>query len=414
MKAAQSEDCLSLNIWAPAKKGKRPYPVMVWIHGGGWIGGSGSGFGPDGGNAYARQDVILVSINYRLGILGFFAHPELTGQSRYYGSGNQGLLDQIAALEWVQHNIRSFGGDPNRVTIVGESAGSSSVILLNASPLTKGLFRGAIAESGPMDAVFDRVTAEKKGVDFATAHGGLAALRATDAATLIRLPWDNPFANVDDFLIPDGVEARTAAQRDGAVPFMLGWNSDEGKDLAPEVLGITKDFTAADYVPLLKRIMGKDPPAEFLKDYPGTTDAEARASAERITTDFMMGMHMWGLATQRNVIGTAPTYVYYFVHRPAEPLKPCAYGCEAGHGAEIRFAFGQLDQDRRPWSAADRSLEAQMVGYWTNFAKTGNPNGVGLPSWPTFNGKNDSVMRLGTDDEVKLRGNIPEYHFTPN
>lgn len=414
IKSPQSEDCLSLNIWAPAKKAKRAYPVMIWIHGGGLFGGSGSQFGRDGGDAYVRQGVILVTINYRLGVLGFFAHPELSAESPYRGSGNQGFLDQIAALGWVQHNIKAFGGDANRVTIVGESAGASSVTLLSGSPLAKGLFHGAIAESGMMSGGLDRATAEKNGADFAAAHGGLVALRTMSAEKLIQLPGMILAANVDGYLISDSLEARKAAQQEDAVPFMVGWNADEGKDLAPELLGITKDFKAADYIPMLKRIMGQNPPAEFLKAYPGNTDAEALESVQRFTTDFIMGMQMWGFAMQQKVIGKAPAYVYYFLHWPVEPTTPCGYGCKAGHGAEIRFAFGQLDQDKRSWSADDRALEAQMVCYWTNFAKTGDPNGASLPRWTAFNGNSDSVLRLGTNDEIEARGKIQEYGFTPN
>lgn len=409
----QSEDCLYLNIWAPA--GARKLPVMVWIHGGGFFGGAGSLPGTDG-TRLTRQGVIVVTLNYRLGVLGFFAHPELSAESPAKASGNQGIMDQIAALGWVQRNIQAFGGDPNRVTIIGESAGAISVAALVASPLARRLFQRAIAESGndgvPMDAsetaMFARAGAEAEGAAFAQALGAahLADLRAIDADTLIRKPWA-PRTIVDGHVLREDMAAIYRNHRQNDVPILVGWNADEGKDLAPEILA-TNDFAAARHSALMGKLLGHPPSAKVLADYPASTDVEAQASIFRFTSDYW-GWRMWRWADLQAQARSARPYVYYFVHSPAEPASPCAYGCQAGHGAEIRFVFDQLDQDPRAWSPADRRLTQEMVGYWTNFAKTGDPNGKGLALWPAFDGTKRSVQRLGTAAEIQARGTLPDF-----
>jgi para-nitrobenzyl esterase len=409
----QSEDCLYLNIWAPART--RKLPVMVWIHGGGFFGGSGSQAGTDG-SRLTRQDVIVVTLNYRLGIFGFFAHPELSAESPAKASGNQGILDQIAALHWVQRNIVAFGGDPNRVTVMGESAGAVSVAMLVASPLAKGLFQRAIAQSGndglPLDpsenSRFDRMQVEAEGAAFAHGVGAehLADLRAIDADTLLRRSW-TPRTIVDNHLLHEDMETMYRNHRQNGVPILVGWNADEGKDLAPEILA-TSDFTAAGHNALLARLLGHAPSAKVLADYPATTDAEARASIFRFTSDYW-GWRMWRWADLQTQARSSKPYVYYFVHSPADPATPCSYGCEAGHGAEIRYMFDQLDQDPRAWSPDDRQLARELVGYWTNFAKTGDPNGEGLAAWPAFDGTKANVRRLGTDAEVRERGALPDF-----
>jgi len=409
----QSEDCLYLNIWAP--RAAKKLPVMVWIHGGGFFGGAGSQAGYDG-TRLTRQGVIVVTLNYRLGIFGFFAHPELSAESPDKASGNQGILDQIAALRWVQRNITAFGGDPTRVTVMGESAGAISVAALVASPLAKGLFQRAIAESGndgvPLDPsenmMFDRTQAEAEGSAFAKGvnAGHLADLRAIDADTLIRKSWA-PRTIVDHHVLREDMTTTYRAHRQNDVPIMVGWNADEGKDLAPEILA-TSVFTAAGHSALLARLLGHTPSARVLADYPAATDAEAQASIFHFTTDFW-GWRMWRWADLQAQARSSKPYVYYFVHSPAEPATPCGYGCNAGHGAEIRHVFDQLDQDPRAWSPGDRQLTREIVGYWTNFAKTGDPNGIGLPAWPAFSGAKASVRRLGTAVEIQERGALPDF-----
>ncbi|MEJ1097064.1 MULTISPECIES: carboxylesterase family protein [unclassified Pseudoxanthomonas] len=409
----QSEDCLYLNVWAPA--GAKKLPVMVWIHGGGFFGGSGSQAGTDG-SRLTRQGVIVVTLNYRLGIFGFFAHPELSAESPAKASGNQGILDQIAALRWIQRNIAAFGGDPDRVTIMGESAGANSVAVLVASPLAKGLFQRAIAESGnaalPLDRsenwMFDRTQVEAEGVAFAHQLGTehLADLRAIDADTLIRKNWA-PRTIVDNHLLVEDMETTYRNHCQNDVPILVGWNADEGKDLAPEILG-TSDFTAAGHGALLARMLGHTPSAKVLADYPATTDAQARESVFRFTSDYW-GWRIWRWADLHAQARSSKPYVYYFVHSPAEPATPCNYGCQAGHGAEIRYVFDQLDQDPRVWSSDDRQLAREIVGYWTSFAKTGDPNGEGLVAWPAFDGNKANVKRLGTTAEIRERGALPDF-----
>lgn len=405
IKEPQSEGCLRLNIWAPAKPGK--YPVMVWIHGGGFFGGSGSQMGADAGNSIVAHDVILVSINYRLGVLGFFAHPDLSAESPDLGSGNQGILDQIAALKWVQKNIAVFGGDPDRVTIFGESAGGGSVALLTMSPQAKGLFHRAIAESGTADTLQSKTDAEKHGADFAKAQGAshLADLRRLDVDKLIRQPWHGQ-PNNDGYALPENMADTYTSGRHNMVPVITGWNSDEGQDLAPESLG-GKPITAAKYEAALKMFFGPQA-ASIEQGYPGRTDAEAEASAYRLSTD-MMGFSAYRWATLQANAKAAPAYVYFFVHWPAEPTTPCGYGCKAGHGAEIRFAFDQLFMEKRAWTDDDKRIAGQMIDYWTNFAKTGDPNGEGLPKWPVFDGAPTSVEVLGNEAEIKERGAFPDF-----
>jgi para-nitrobenzyl esterase len=413
----QSEDCLYLNVWTPAAADKTKLPVMVWIHGGGFFGGSGSQPLFDGAQL-VRRDVIVVTLNYRLGVFGFFAHPELTAESPDHASGNQGLLDQIAALKWIQRNIAGLGGDPKRVTIMGESAGGVSVAILVASPQAKGLFQRAISQSGnaglPLDAAerpqFDRTAAEATGLAFAreTGAASLASLRALPAEQLLAKPW-TPRTIVDGHLLREDLAATYRAGRQNHVPILVGWNADEGKDLAPEILG-TSEFTAAGYPALLEDLLKRKPPTALLAAYPAGNDAQARSSIFRFTTDYW-GWRIWWWARLHQAEKGDRAYVYYFVHSPAEPSTPCTYGCNAGHGAEIRYMFDHLDQDDRAWNTEDRRLASQLAGYWTTFAKSGDPNGADLPGWKPFDGSEGSVRRLGSDEEIAARGGLPAFEL---
>jgi len=410
VKMPQSEDCLTLNVWAPAGKAARPYPVMVYIHGGGLTSGHGSEWGPDGGRSIVRKGVILVSINYRLGMFGFFAHPELAAEAPDHVGGNQGFRDQIAALQWVKRNIAAFGGDPHNVTIAGESAGASSVTALTVSPLASGLFQRGIAESGVVGPLPPATTLENLGKALGDALKAphLADLRKLSADDLLKQKWQT-MPILDGAVFTEQPQHSFKTGHQNKVALLLGWNADEGVDLAPDVLG-TKDITAANYESLLHRPFGPQVPPVVLTLYPGKTDAEAKASAQRLITD-MIGLSHFGWATTQQKTSTQPVYLYFYTHTPAEPPanNPCTYGCKAGHTAEIRFAFGQLWREPRAWTSDDLALEEQMLGYWTSFAKTGDPNGAARPKWPAFDGTPGTVQRLGSAAEIRERGNFMDF-----
>ncbi|WP_198120595.1 carboxylesterase/lipase family protein [Massilia rhizosphaerae] len=414
----KSEDCLYLNVWTPEQAQK--LPVIVWIHGGGFYGGTAAVPMFDGGTL-ARRGVIVVTINYRLGIFGFFAHPELTAESPDKASGNQGIEDQIAALRWVKENIAAFGGDPGRVTIMGESAGGESVAMLVASPQAKGLFQRAISESGndgmPMDpgenALFDRKAAERDGMAFAKSVGAahLADLRALSVAALQKAAWE-PHPIVDGHVLREDLTTLYRNHRQNDVPLLAGWNAEEGKDLAPEILGTDK-FTAANHRALVAKLLGHAPSAALLAAYPGATDAQAKASIDRLTNDWW-GWRMTHWAALQAKYGQDKPYVYYFAHRPTEPVTPCGYGCGAGHGAEIQYVFDHLGQDPRPWSAYDRQLANRLADTWAAFARTGSPNGKGLPAWPAFDGTGATIQRIGDAADLEARGKLPDFSlFAP-
>lgn len=410
---AKSEDCLYLNIWAPEKANK--LPVIVWIHGGGYYGGTAAQGGFDGANL-AAHGAIVVTINYRLGIFGFFAHPELSAEG---ASGNQGLLDQIAALRWVKENIAAFGGDPDRVAIAGESAGGTSVGAMVVSPLAKGLFQRAIAESGyaavPLDAAdtrhLDRRRAEQQGLAFAKGLGAtdLARLRALSVEQLQKPAW-SPQAIVDGHVLREDLATTYRHHRQNDVPLLVGWNAEEGKDLAPEILG-TGDFTAARHRELVAKLLGRTPSEALLARYPGSTDAQAKAAIDQLTNDWWgWGSLYWAKLQARH--GRAKSYAYFFAHQPAEPATPCGYGCRAGHGAEIPYVFDNLDKDARAWSKSDRELAARLARTWVQFAAMGSPEGKGLPAWPAYDGTNASVMRIGNEAELK-RYPLPDFSVFP-
>jgi len=409
----KSEDCLYLNVWAP--ENAKDLPVIVWIHGGAMDSGTAAVPVQDGANL-AKRGAIVVTINYRLGIFGFFSHPELSAESPEHVSGNQGILDQIAALRWVQDNITTFGGDPNRVTIMGCSSGGESVALLVASPLAKGLFQRAVAESGndalpinPDDShrFNDKATAEANGLAFAKAVGAehMADLRKLDIKALQTQAW-LPRVYVDDYLLHSDLTTIYRNHEQNDVPLLVGWTAEEGKDLIVFYMDPDR-LTVAGRIEQMTRLLGRPPSDTLLTAYPGTTDAEATASMHRLMNDWW-GWRMAQWADLQTKYGHSRSYVYYFAHRPAEPPTPCNWGCGAGHGVEVQYLFDNLDVDPRAWSAEDRQLAAQLADTVVRFAATGDPNGAVLPIWPAFDGSNASILPIGNRTELQARP-LPDF-----
>lgn len=396
-----SEDCLYLNVWTTAKSAKDRLPVMVWIHGGGFTRGSGTGTAYDG-EILARKGVVLVTMNYRLGVFGFFAHPGLTQESGHHASGNYGLLDQITALRWVQKNIAAFGGDPKRVTIFGESAGSWAVSGLMASPLAKGLFQRAIGESGGQFADMDTLTvAEKTGEKLATtmkadqgsASDAVKTLRAISAEDLLKATdHDTVRAIVDGFVLPQTVAESFAAGKQNDVPLLIGSNADEGTSLVPQAANLK----ATTYISGARMRYGKLAEA-FLALYPGASDEQAVKSFYAAYRDQAFGWEMRTWARMQIKTGHHPVYLYYFT-RPAPGPLGQRFG--AFHALEIAYVFGNFPWPF-PWEEADHKLSDTITSYWTNFAKNGDPNGDGLPMWPVYSASTDQALELG--DKIATR-----------
>ena len=413
-----SEDCLYLNLWMPADNPQAKLPVMVWIHGGGFIAGSSSEPRQDAGNL-SKRGVMVVSLNYRLGVFGFFAHPELARESGHGASGNYGLLDQVAALEWVHNNIAAFGGDPGNVTIFGESAGSSSVCALMASPLARGLFQRAIGESGAMlgsRPMKSRAEAEQSGVKFAESAFGttsLETLRSIPAKYLLRGALKQPQEKfrpiIDGYFLPADPRSIYAAGEQSHVPLLAGWNRDEG--------GFKSYFTndaptVANYVTRAKARFGTNAET-FLQVYPATTDAEAKRAAQDFAGDQFTGYSTWKWLDLQLATGGSPVYRFEFDQTLPLPAnaKP---GTEptAPHASEIEYVFLVLPSKQLPWRPEDRKVSELMADYWTNFAKTGDPNGPGLPSWPAYNSADGyPVMRLGPDAAAAPDPHRGRYEF---
>jgi para-nitrobenzyl esterase len=410
------EDCLYLNVWTPAQSGAEKLAVMVWIHGGSNLNGAGSQPEYDGARL-AGKGVVVVTINYRLDIFGFLAHPELTKESDARASGNYGLLDQIAALQWVQRNIAAFGGDPTRVTVFGESAGSLDISLLMTSPLAKGLFARAIGESGGAltpNATFGPKPlqiGEREGADFVASTGAnsLAELRARPAAELLQAILKKPivygFGVVDGHVVPEHPASVFAKGRQNDVPLLVGWNADEGTLFAARVAFPANAPSYADRV----RAQFKEEAELALKLYPpGSTPEEDKAVFAALFGDQIIGYGTWAWAERTAASGTAPVYRYYFTRRPpGAPLLSLSPLTAPGvyHSAELYYVFDTLSVREWPWEEDDRRLADAMSSYWVNFAKTGNPNGPGLAQWSAYkpNG-GGQVMELGK--EIGLRAEL--------
>lgn len=384
-----SEDCLYLNVWTSAKSKKEKQPVLVWIYGGGLSSGSANCAVYDG-EEMAKKGVVFVSINYRVGVLGFMAHPELSKESGHQASGNYGFLDQIAALKWVKKNIAAFGGDPNNVTIAGQSAGSFSVNTLIASPLAKGLFHRAIAQSGGLLSsrfVQKLPDAEQQGVKFMQKANvkSIAELRNLSAEalqTLSNSSVDGRFGTTfDGYVLPTDFLAHFKKGLQNQIPIMTGWVSGDGDFL------VNTDVTVDSYKKEVAAQYG-DKSEAFLAIFPATTDAEAQLMKKKLTLLGFAGLPAHLLARYN----TQKSYLYQFSHVPTD--KPGFPNYGAFHTSEVPFALHTLHQWQRPWQQVDRDVENTVSSYWVNFVKTGDPNGLNLPEWKNYDRQTGNIMIL--------------------
>ena len=389
---AISEDCLYLNVWTPAKSAGEKLPVYFWIYGGGNVEGSTAVPIYDGENL-ARRGVVVVTINYRLGVFGFLAHPELTKEAGH--SGNYGLLDQRAALQWVQKNIAAFGGDPGNVTISGQSAGSGGVHNMVASPLTRGLFHRAITESGSgyvaNNAATTMADAEKDGQKFAAAKGAanLKELRAKSPQSLMAALSDGSSSAfrpvIDGYYLPIEANAAYVQGKQNDMPELTGMNRDERSSEADYG---TKPMSA--FQQAMQQRYGHDA-AAFFKLYPnGTQEQSGNSQKASFRDSGLVSMYMW--ARQRGKSAKSKAFTYYWTH-PEPGADSARYGTH--HTAEVPYVFNTLNQSQRPWAEQDRKLSDLLGAYWVNFMKNGDPNGPGLPVWPAFSAASPVTMELG-------------------
>jgi len=386
-----SEDCLYLNVWTAAQSAKEKRPVVMYIPGGAFSGGSGNVPVYNGRNL-AKKGLVVVTINYRVGVMGFLAHPELTKESQHNSSGNYGLLDQVAALAWIGKNIAAFGGNPECVTIMGQSAGAMSVHFLTASPLARGLFIRAIAQSGSYARIGpgeSLASAEKTGIRFAKARGAasLAELRAMPAADVIA-PAKEEFhflPVIDGWFLPESVDEIVAAGKQNDVATLTGWVADEGS--------FSDDYgmvSGEEFQKRLRQQAGAEA-GRILQLYPASTQAKAAESQKVLARDMsMVSMSVW--AGKRGKTGKTHVYTYVFTH-PQPGATRERY--QTFHSSELPYIFENLTQSPRPWTAEDEKIAGTMSAYWTNFITAGDPNGRGLPHWPAFGNTPDQTMALG-------------------
>ncbi len=391
-----SEDCLTLNVWTGASAASDRRPVMVWIFGGAYTEGAGSSPHNDG-EALARKGVVLVTVNYRLGPFGFFSHPELTRESGRNASGNQAMMDNIAALRWVQKNIAAFGGNPGNVTIFGESAGAALVGGLVGSPEAKGLFHRAIAQSGAwmglsMAPMRTRLQAEQPAPTRGAPVAPLAPL-----AQLLALPTEDVARTmrgagmiVDGWIVPEDLSLTFADNRQNAVDVLVGSNKDEGSF-------VERGPNVAQWTARVRQRFG-DMADAYLALYPAGTDAQASASSAASFAE-EMAWHMRLFAARQQARGKK-AYLYYFTHEP--PTDPARRNLRATHTAEIPYVFNNLRAPRvfpdasspelSAASSAEREFAERISSYWVNFARTGDPNSSGLPPWPAFSAAGPSMV----------------------
>ncbi len=397
---AMSENCLSLNVWTSAKKAGEKRPVMVWIYGGAYTEGGGSSIYNDG-TRLAKKGAVIVTFNYRLGTLGFLAHPELTAESPHHASGNYALMDSITVLKWVRKNIAQFGGDPDKVTIFGQSAGACMVAALVGSPEAKGLFQRGISESGAWSGLSiakmtPREQAEAQTVQVAgklgkTSLADLRAMPAEDALTKL----GRAGMIVDGWIVPEDLSKTFAEGRQNKVDVLVGNNAQEGG-----FFGAGPPMTAQAWKDGAEKRWGSL--AELgLKAYPATTDEEAKDQSARPFTDNMAWiMRQFGQSQAK--LGQR-AWLYQFAHKP--PYADGKPSLGAVHASEVAYVWDNLEKphlfpdgaspELASKSPTDQALAAQMSQYWVNFARTGDPNGPGLPAWPALD-------QLGPTEAMKL------------
>ena len=409
-----SEDCLYLNVWAPAIGSH--LPVLVYFYGGGFSAGDGSEYRYDG-ESMAKRGIVAVTVNYRLGIFGFLAHPDLTKESPHHSSGNYGLLDQHAALLWVQQNIAAFGGDPARVTIAGESAGSISVCAQMASPLSRGLFAGVIGESGGLTGNIKPVlldTGEEAGAAFAAGLGNksIADLRAMSAQDLEKAAARVRFSTViDGYLLPEAPDEIYSAGDQMKVPLLAGWNSAEVPYQG--ILGGSA-LTVEGYEAAVRKLYG-DRADEVLNLYKATTPEEVKQAATDLATNRFIAYSTWKWIDRATATGGKPVYRYLFAHpRPpavgATGIQPALAG--AGHSWEIEYALGNLHSNTvYAWTADDDKVSATMEAYFANFIKTGNPNGRGLPDWEPMKAMGSEIMVIDVHTHAEKEPHPERYRW---
>lgn len=394
-----SEDCLYLNVWNDTKT-KTPKPVLVYIYGGGFRSG-GAACPIYDGAATASKDIVFVSINYRVGTFGFLAHPDLSKESTGGVSGNYGLLDMIAALKWVKSNIAAFGGNPNQVTIAGQSAGAFAVNYLCASPLAKGLFKRAIAESGsamlstPLRPALNQAAAEATGVSFASKLGAenLQALRSKSANEILVASGGLTSPYLDGYVEPLNMAKAYAEKQTNDVDLLMGWNSED--------VVSNRWLPANEYQQNLTKKYGSKA-VDLLTFYPASNDTEAAISQRHLSRDesFGAGVYFWAITQLAH--GRSPVYLYNFNRQIPGDTPETQFG--AFHTGEVPYAYNNLAKVKRPYQAIDNQIAQYMSSYWVNFVKTGNPNGEGLPIWPRFQSDN-SLIQLDVETKASTLKN---------
>jgi len=393
-----TEDCLYLNVYTGAKSASDRRPVLLFVHGGGLTFSAGTYYD---GEPIAEKGVVVVTFNYRLGVFGFLAHPELTTESGHHASGNYGFMDQIAAMHWVKDNIAAFGGDPNNVTLAGQSAGSWSVNLLLGSPLTKGLFKQAFGESGGQFALGRSLAdAEKAGLQFAKNLGAdsIADLRAKPAADLQKAGRGAAGWNIDGYVIPADIAEIYAKGQQVDVPLMIG--STGGEATSPRMPNVTADSfrksIADEFGPLSDAV---------LKAYPFSNDQEAKLQNLELHRDQTFGWPTRAWMRAQAATGKSKVYGFYFERVAPGPYLDAGLG--APHGAGLAYFFNWVNSkanEGTAWRDSDSKLADQVSSYWVNFATKGDPNGSGLPQWPIYDPKTEVVMRI---NETPSAGTLP-------
>jgi len=426
-----SEDCLYLNVWSPAQSADDKLPVLVYFYGGGLVAGDGSEPRYDG-ESMARNGVVAVTVNYRLGVFGFFSHPELTQESPHQASGNYGLLDQQAALLWVQKNIAAFGGNPDKVTIAGESAGSFSVSAQMASPISKNLFAGAIGESGSLLGTFEPkplAEAEQQGVQFAKELGSssLKELRAIPADKLLQATAKQQVLSfspvIDGYFLPKSPSIIFSQGEQAMVPLLAGWNSAE---MPYQVILQGQTPNLENYRQAVQKLYG-DKADAMLKAYNPVNDGEVKQVATDLASDRFIGFGTWKWIDAQSQTSNKPVYRYFYT-RPRPQMRAEMGNAVAGlaggviksedkdsevkkepevvgavHSAEIEYAMGNLSTNRvYDWQPEDYKVSEILQAYFVNFIRTGNPNGLGLPEWPEVESNTDAMfLKIDVDTHAE-------------